>query len=371
MEYGTEGFYSVKAFGAYGDGRTDDTAAIQACLDEAQRQGGTAYFPPATYLIEGTLYFGDRAGVCGNAFSVQGMGQGNSRSILKKRNAGNIAEINTTGKVSVSQLGFSHEGPSGSNLLMNVGFGHGVYDCQFSHVTGNKDDMLQFNGSYIDLVNSSFGNAEPDSYAIRCTTMPGKININSNIFDCRIHGTGKGLIVDSSKGNRPEGLKVSRNMFLNVGKEQLTVKTILHLDISNNMLDQCSGASILLDPEDQALCGVYILGNYISPAQDRDQGIAIKIVDNGLLTLTTNIANNMIAYSGYGLIAGSNAVHLNVSNNAFNDITHDAVVMHNCRGAVLTSNTFWMCAEHDIVSDYTDSRTAEAPVIANNQTGRM
>lgn len=52
---GLEGVHSVKAFGAKGDGVTDDTAAIQKCMDAAGKLGGRAYLPPASYLVKGSL----------------------------------------------------------------------------------------------------------------------------------------------------------------------------------------------------------------------------------------------------------------------------------------------------------------------------
>lgn len=45
--------YDVRAFGARGDGRTDDTAAIQRAVDAAARTGGVVKFPPATYMVTG------------------------------------------------------------------------------------------------------------------------------------------------------------------------------------------------------------------------------------------------------------------------------------------------------------------------------
>jgi parallel beta-helix repeat protein len=48
---------SVKDFGAVGDGVTDDTAAIQACLNSFTQStgGGTVYFPAGTYIISASL----------------------------------------------------------------------------------------------------------------------------------------------------------------------------------------------------------------------------------------------------------------------------------------------------------------------------
>lgn len=50
----TIGIYSVRDYGATGDGITDDTAAIQAAIT-ASLPGSTVYFPVGTYLISAPL----------------------------------------------------------------------------------------------------------------------------------------------------------------------------------------------------------------------------------------------------------------------------------------------------------------------------
>ena len=48
--------FSVRDYGAAGDGRHKETAAIQKAIDAAERSGGgTVYFPPGAYL-SGTIY---------------------------------------------------------------------------------------------------------------------------------------------------------------------------------------------------------------------------------------------------------------------------------------------------------------------------
>ncbi len=46
-------WYDVKAYGATGNGTTDDTAAIQAAISAQQGAGGTVFLPPGTYLVNG------------------------------------------------------------------------------------------------------------------------------------------------------------------------------------------------------------------------------------------------------------------------------------------------------------------------------
>lgn len=75
-----ERLLSVADLGATGDGTTDDTAAIQACIAAVIAQGGgTVYFPPGTYLITSTL-------TCGTS-GVRFAGAGRFVSVIKQSTA--------------------------------------------------------------------------------------------------------------------------------------------------------------------------------------------------------------------------------------------------------------------------------------------
>jgi len=53
----TEELYDIRDYGAKGDGKTMDTAAIQKAIDACSKAGGgTVYLPPRTFL-SGTIYF--------------------------------------------------------------------------------------------------------------------------------------------------------------------------------------------------------------------------------------------------------------------------------------------------------------------------
>lgn len=49
--------YNVKAYGAKGDGSTDDAAKIADAINAASVNGGIVYFPPGTYVIGSALTF--------------------------------------------------------------------------------------------------------------------------------------------------------------------------------------------------------------------------------------------------------------------------------------------------------------------------
>lgn len=48
-------YFNAKAYGAKGDGSTDDTTAIQAAITAANATGGTVFLPPGTYKISSVL----------------------------------------------------------------------------------------------------------------------------------------------------------------------------------------------------------------------------------------------------------------------------------------------------------------------------
>lgn len=63
----TEAIFSVKEFGAIGDGSTDDTGAIQSAIDKAAEKGGRVYVPPGQYLVSGSLVVKPGVAVVGAA----------------------------------------------------------------------------------------------------------------------------------------------------------------------------------------------------------------------------------------------------------------------------------------------------------------
>lgn len=79
------GVYNVKHYGAKGNGTTDDTAAIQACLSAAQAGGGECFFPPGTYKTTSTISLSGGIGV-----TVRGSGTwvdgGNATVIVPTHN---------------------------------------------------------------------------------------------------------------------------------------------------------------------------------------------------------------------------------------------------------------------------------------------
>lgn len=60
--------FSVKDWGARGDGRTDDTAALQRAVDRAGTVGGTVLFPAGIYRFSATL------GIRGDGTELVGLG---------------------------------------------------------------------------------------------------------------------------------------------------------------------------------------------------------------------------------------------------------------------------------------------------------
>lgn len=92
------GWYNVTAYGAVGDGVTDDTAAIQAAVDAAEVSGGTVTLPRGSYLVSSEILLSSSfASEFGITFSGDGtnatkiLAGANSMAII--RCAGNYNNI--------------------------------------------------------------------------------------------------------------------------------------------------------------------------------------------------------------------------------------------------------------------------------------
>ncbi len=107
---GPNPWYDVKAFGATGNGSTDDTTAIQNAINAEASTGGTVYFPPGTYLITSTLNVT-------NPVVLEGVGYG---SYIHGTTNNALVQITQTSNVKITNLRFANTfTPDGSSFGFN------------------------------------------------------------------------------------------------------------------------------------------------------------------------------------------------------------------------------------------------------------
>ncbi|KAK6504485.1 hypothetical protein TWF506_002680 [Arthrobotrys conoides] len=113
------GFYDVKARGgARGNGRSDDTAALNNALAAATAAGQIAYFPHGIYLVTDTVFIPPGAKIVGEVWSqIQASGSrfndaANPRVMLRVGNPGDV------GNVEIQDLIFGVKAPTAGAILM-------------------------------------------------------------------------------------------------------------------------------------------------------------------------------------------------------------------------------------------------------------
>ncbi len=139
---GLSNVYNVKAYGAVGDGTTDDSTAVQSAINAAQNGGGgIVYFPPATYRINAQLTFPAGSGL-GKAVILEGAGADISYNgtpqggtILDLRATTSPAKIDCRfqGQLEIRNLTFLEGGGSntGNPFLQTTNTATQIHHCAF------------------------------------------------------------------------------------------------------------------------------------------------------------------------------------------------------------------------------------------------
>lgn len=199
---GPSPWIDVKAFGATGNGTTDDTLAIQNALNQLQASGGTVFFPCGTYLV-GEGYSNVGLTISASQFAFRLLGQGGTSwgsSTLQ------CARIVTASAVAILTIGNGITAQSGGFIehltladVSNSGTGGnavgGIHlDC-VSWLTLSDDEFDWFNNGKSAQGYAIFedGGRDSNQYA------------NHNlIFRCRTNGVHYGLYIANGNHDGPD-----------------------------------------------------------------------------------------------------------------------------------------------------------------------
>jgi len=252
-----QGMVDVLDFGAKGDGRTDDTRAIQSAIDKAAEVGGGVFVPPGTYL-SGELQMrahGSLTGVAG--FSYRNPGG----TIIRLNDAKARCLLNITNAFGCTIQGICLMGEKLGDGIHGVFLDKPDYGkeedsfridtCLVSHFTGHGVNLQRV--WCFSLRHSMIAYNKGDGVRVK----GWDAFIMDNWFSGNV-GAGYGAYEENASitmtGNRIEWNQAG-GIVLHGGT---------HYNITGNYIDRCGGSAIALLPRgDEATRQASVTGNVI------------------------------------------------------------------------------------------------------------
>lgn len=300
LEYISNKTLSVKdaAYGAIGDGVTDDTVAIQAAITAAQAANCELFFPAGNYRITASLSITNR---------VRLRGAGRAASLITwVNNTLTAVTVATSNYVEFIGLGFLCQAaaPTNGGAISLTGSGGAentfsvIRDCQFSGGF-NQIDTIQAYAWVID--SCRFTGAVNFGVRVRNTLNPdfGDSTITNCVF--YVMGANCTLIEQASSG----GLRLIGNKFLSglYGYRMALDIGVVTTDllIVGNSFENQTGANLRFNTGGGGAAFSHVL---ISGNQFGYTPTAIDMTDASAFLDHINISNNLILLPAAGAVVG-------------------------------------------------------------------
>ncbi|TNE46858.1 MAG: hypothetical protein EP341_09560 [Sphingomonadales bacterium] len=283
-----DGSYTVKAFGAVGDGVTDDTAAIQAAIDSG---ASTLVYPDGTYLVDGLVLASFQAHV-----SSEGGARINTSGVA-------FTWGSTTQYVTFDGLGFGGTGKAIYNSdpsyyatawkVQNCQFGNTLEECFYGTTLLSLFENNLFGANYGAL-------AAQNRHIYLRGTVAGGLAINQNIIRnnrfFRANGSGTSAVFiefgnnNLLEGNTFEECYVTPLILDRAGLSTLTGNWFESNNVANQVLLQNTVAGSVFY-KNHVVCrenSFLLLNAACLRVFDMDANSeVVSVVDNNFLTTST------------------------------------------------------------------------------------
>lgn len=252
--YVADMYVNVKDEGAVGDGKTDDTRAIQRALNSGT--GKTVYFPAGTYRITSTLKMSSQTNLLGQP-ATNGVG---GTVILADANMGSILSSEEFKALHMTIGNLTLDGGASSGKKVDWAMdlydcrNTRVFNCRFTNLSGGGLNVAAKNDSYVWI--NHFDRLRFDNlkgYAIY------EVASDSFFSDIDIDG-GQGIVDWNYSGNCYSNVRVrnSTGYGIQIGREGVS-------EVGNTTLRNCTF-------ENNALSGVY-LGSPVNQSRGKQATI--------------------------------------------------------------------------------------------------
>lgn len=394
-----EKFYDVMAYGAVGDGISDDTAAIQQALDDcAAAGGGTVYLPAKTFSISSRLAIGANTVVWAYGATIS---RASGPLICNFKGSDLFSGYEGNGNIHLLGGTWNHNGTQHTSASNAINFVHAenivvkdvtVLDVYSSHglefnaIRNGLAENCKFYG-FIDPGNRSFSEAIQIDVAVSGSASIGHFDgthcENITIRGCvmgpnPITGTGpygrlvgshtvsnglhrritvENCLVESSLDHGICGygwgdVKISRNRVFNAGQSGIRVEAITgqqtsSVTISNNTVESSTiqGIYVAGETSDLPPTAVLVSNNTVRNITVGNTN-AIR-VDGSLEPIVEGNQTNVISGTALYVKGSPNAL---VRGNMIVDTGSNGINTDSSHGSSITGNTIKDCSSYAIVS---------------------
>ena len=308
--------YSVKAWGAKGDGVTDDSSAIQAAINGTEY--GVVFFPKGDYLMSSPVTLKREVRVCGASK--------NGVRLLAAKGAFSVyPEFGTT----VSDM-----------TILGNGTGNGI------SINGTGNAPLRVNDIELDnlyIQNYDFGVRASWAWNVKITRCDIyncgnalKIlgsSVNNMVSDCVLNNAGNRYAVVSFEpvGGNAEGWMFN-NCFIGYGAESFNITGALAVEISNCILDLNTGNAITVTgAHNMKISNSWVLSDNANAIHFN----ALAVSDSLQCSIT---GSHIYSKKGYGIRLDSNGNNCTIIGNTF-ECKEAPIYIDFCGGHTVVGNT--------------------------------